>query len=295
LVISKKVRVHLALFAVALFYAGNFSFAKWAMPQFISPYAFILLRVGAGMVFFLGYSLFFSKERIRHKKDYLQLAIASFFGVAFNMTAFFKGLSMTSSINASVLMLMAPVFVVIFSAIGYKKRIQPVVYLGIFIAFVGAALLVDVFNFSWNNQGFWGDILVMLNAISYAFYLYYVTRLLNKYNALTITTFLFVFGFLMVLPIGLPDFMEVSWHTLPYLAIFAMVYVIVGITILAYILNAWALQNSHSTTVGSYIYLQPLLATLIAIAWGMDTLSLEKVGCGLLIISGLFLVNKGRN
>ena len=169
------------------------------------------------------------------------------------------------------------------------------VYVGITIAFIGAALLVDVFHFSLDDDGLMGDILVMLNAISYAYYLYYVTRLLKKYNAMTITTFLFVFGFLMVLPVGASDFMQIVWETLPIKAIFAMIYVIVGVTILAYLLNAWALQNSNSTTVGSYIYLQPLLATLIAIPLGVDTLSIEKVGYGLLIIGGLFLVNKGKN
>jgi drug/metabolite transporter (DMT)-like permease len=295
LIANKKIRVHLALFAVALFYAGNFSFAKWAMPQYISPSAFILLRVGAGMLFFLVHYLFFSEERIEQRRDYWQLIVATFFGVVFNMTAFFKGLSMTSSINASVLMLIAPVFVVIFSAIGNKTPIKSLVYAGITIAFIGAALLVDVFHFSLDDEGLTGDILVMLNAISYAYYLYYVTRLLKKYNAMTITTFLFVFGFLMVLPVGASDFMQIAWETLPIKAIFAMIYVIVGVTILAYLLNAWALQNSNSTTVGSYIYLQPLLATLIAIFLGMDTLSIEKVGYGLLIIGGLFLVNKGRN
>ncbi len=293
--INRKILVHLALFAVALFYAGNFSFAKWAMPQFISPTAFILLRVGAGMLFYLVHYLFFSKERIEQRRDHWQLFIAAFFGVAFNMTAFFKGLSMTSSINASVLMLMAPIFVVIFSAIGNKSPIKPLVCFGIIVAFTGAALLLDIFHFSFDNNGFWGDLLVMLNAISYAYYLHYVTRLLKKYNAMTITTFLFVYGFLMVFPIGISDFINVSWITLPNQAIFAMIYVIVGITILAYLLNAWALQNSNSTTVGSYIYLQPLLATLIAISLGMDTISKEKIGFGLLVILGLFLVNKGRN
>ena len=295
LIPNKKIIIHLALFAVALFYAGNFSFAKLAMPKYISPSAFILLRVGSGMIFFMVYYLFFSKERIKQKQDYWRLIIAAFFGVAFNMTAFFKGLSMTSSINASVLMLMAPVFVVIFSAIGNKTPIRPIVYMGILISFIGAALLVDIFHFSINNNVLMGDILVMLNATSYAFYLCYVAKLLKKYNAITITTFLFMFGFIMVLPVGASDFVKVEWTLLPNKAIFSMIYVIIGVTILAYLMNAWALQNSNSTTVGSYIYLQPLLATLIAISLGIDTLSIKKIGYGLLIISGIFLINKEKN
>ena len=286
--------MHLALFIVALSYAGNFSFAKWAMPEYISAYAFIVLRVGAGMLFFVAYYFLFNREKISDKSDYLKLAIAAFFGVSLNMTAFFKGLSMTSAINASVLMLLAPVFVVIFNAIGYKKNIKPLVYLGIVVAFVGAALLVDVVNFSFSDSGVWGDLLVMLNATSYAFYLFYVTRLLKKYKATTITMYLFIFGFIYVLPIGARDLLLVEWSALPTKAVFAMGYVIAGITILAYLLNAWALQNSNSTTVGSYIYLQPLLATLIAVSLGMDHLTWDKLAFGLLIVLGLWLVNKGR-
>jgi drug/metabolite transporter (DMT)-like permease len=294
LILDKKIGVHLALFIVALSYAGNFSFAKWAMPEYISAYAFIVLRVGAGMLFFVAYYFLFNREKISDKSDYLKLAIAAFFGVSLNMTAFFKGLSMTSAINASVLMLLAPVFVVIFNAIGYKKNIKPLVYLGIVVAFIGAALLVDVVNFSFSDSGVWGDLLVMLNATSYAFYLFYVTRLLKKYKATTITMYLFIFGFIYVLPIGARDLLLVEWSALPTKAVFAMGYVIAGITILAYLLNAWALQNSNSTTVGSYIYLQPLLATLIAVSLGMDHLTWDKLAFGLLIVLGLWLVNKGR-
>ncbi len=264
------------------------------MPQYISAYAFIVLRVGAGMLFFVAYYFLFNREKITDKRDYLKLAVAAFFGVALNMTAFFKGLSMTSAINASVLMLLAPVFVVIFTAIGYKKRIKPLVYAGIIVAFIGAALLVDVANFSISDSGLWGDLLVMLNATSYAFYLFYVTGLLQKYKATTITMYLFIFGFIYVLPLGVSDLLLVDWGSLPPKAIFSMCYVIAGITILSYLLNAWALQNSTSTTVGSYIYLQPLLASLIAISLGMDHLTLEKVGFGLLILLGLWLVNRGR-
>ncbi len=264
------------------------------MPEYISAYAFIVLRVGAGMLFFVAYYFLFNREKISDKSDYLKLAVAAFFGVSLNMTAFFKGLSMTSAINASVLMLLAPVFVVIFNAIGYKKKIKPLVYLGIVVAFAGAALLVDVANFSFSDSGVWGDLLVMLNATSYAFYLFYVTRLLKKYKATTITMYLFIFGFIYVLPIGARDLLLVEWSALPTKAVFAMGYVIAGITILAYLLNAWALQNSNSTTVGSYIYLQPLLATLIAVSLGMDHLTWDKLAFGLLIVLGLWLVNKGR-
>jgi drug/metabolite transporter (DMT)-like permease len=292
--IPHKYLVHLALFTVAAIYAANYSFAKWAMPDYISSYAFIVLRVGFGAIIFMTYHLLFVKEKVKSLKDYRDLAICGFFGVGLNMSAFFKGLSLTSAINASVLMLLAPVFVVIFSAIGYRRKIKPAVFVGVAIAFVGAALLVNGNKFSINSGNWLGDVLIMVNATSYAFYLYYVARLLKKYKAITITAYIFLFGFVYVLPIGVQDLTLVQWTSLPTKALFSMFYVVLCTTVLAYILNAWGLQKSNSTLVGSYIYLQPVLATTIAIALGMETITLQKAMFAILILLGLWLVNRSK-
>lgn len=292
--LNRKSLVHIALFTVSLLYAANFSFAKWAMPEFISAYAFIVVRIGAGALFFFIYNQIRGAEKIESLKDYRDIAIAAFFGVAFNMTAFFKGLSLTSSINASVLMLLAPVFVVIFSAAGNKTTINKKVWLGIAVAFLGAFFLIGGSKMQLGEGNMGGDILIMLNAISYAYYLYFVVRLLKKYSAITITSWLFIFGFVYVLPIGFRDLLTVNWASFTPKAWFAVGYVIAGITIGSYLLNAWALQNSKSTTIGSYIYLQPVLATLIAVGLGMDVLTLEKAIFALVILFGIYLVNSNK-
>ena len=282
------------MFCVALFYAANYSIAKWAMPEFISPFAFITVRVGCGALFFGLYYFLIDREKIQDKRDYLDFAVCAFFGVALNMLAFFKGLSMTSAINASVLMLLSPIMVVIYTAIGTKSKIKSGVIAGILVSFVGAALLVNVGSFSLSGDGLKGDLLIMLNASSFAFHLYYVARLLNKYKAITVTAFMFMIGFLFVLPVGYADFAAVEWSAFTGQAIFALVFVVIFVTILNYILNVWAVQHSTSTQVGSYIYLQPLLATLIAVGLSMDVLTWGKAGFGLLIVLGLWLVNRGR-
>jgi len=291
-VIDKKIGVHIAMFCVALFYAANYSIAKWAMPDFISPFAFITLRVGSGAIIFGLYYFLFAREKIIAKRDYIDFAICAFFGVALNMLAFFKGLSMTSSINASVLMLLSPIMVVIYTAIGTRSRVKNRVLAGILVSFVGAALLVNVDSFSLNSEGLKGDLLIMLNASSFAFHLYYVARLLKKYKATTVTAFMFMIGFFFVVPVGYTEFLDVQWATLTAKALFALVFVVLFVTIINYILNVWAVQHSTSTQVGSNIYLQPLLATLIAVGLGMDVLTWGKAAFGLLIVLGLWLVNR---
>ena len=264
------------------------------MPEFISPFAFITLRVGCGALFFGVYYFLFSREKIITNSDYLDFAVCAFFGVALNMLAFFKGLSMTSVINASVLMLLSPIMVVLYTAIGTKSKIKSQVILGVVISFVGAALLVNVGSFSLSSDGLNGDLLILLNACSFAFHLYYVARLLKKYKASTVTAFMFMIGFMFVLPFGFSEFLAVQWHLFTAQAIFALVFVVLFVTLLNYILNVWAVQHSSSSQVGSYIYLQPLFATTIAIGLGMDVLTWGKATFGLLILLGLWLVNRGR-
>ena len=109
----------LAIIAVSiatLIFGVNYTIAKDVMPTYVKPYAFILLRVfGATLVFwFLG--LFVKAQKI-DKADYKKIALASFFGIALNMLSFFKGLSLTTPISASVMMVTSPIMVLLFSLI----------------------------------------------------------------------------------------------------------------------------------------------------------------------------------
>lgn len=284
-------RIHLALFTVSLLYAGNYSIAQWAMPQYIGPFGFILLRVFFGAVIFGAFYRWLAFEPIREKRHYLELAIAGFFGVALNMLAFFKGLSLTEPINASVIMLFSPVFVVIFSAVRFKRKLGVLNVVGLVISFVAAIYLIGGVEMRI-GEGWKGDILVMLNACSYGYYLVYVSKLLQQYKATTITAFIFLFGLIMVLPFGLPEVLVVDWSSLSSKAVSSIAYVLIGVTVMAYFLNAWGVQRSSSTLVGSYIYLQPVLATVIAVGLGQDILSPEKAIFAAIIILGVYLVNR---
>lgn len=285
--------VHTALFTVALIYAANFSIAKWAMPDHIGAFGFILLRVAFGALIFGIYYRLFAYERLESRRDLLQLAVAGFFGVALNMTAFFKGLSMTTPINASVLMLFAPLFVVIFYSIK-KRSIHWKIILGVLLAFIGAAFLVGVGNVSLSSKYLKGDLLVILNACSYGFYLVYVAGLLKKYKPTTITAYIFLFGLLYVLPVGYADLSKVNWSNMTNSAWISIGYVCLFVTMVAYFLNSWGIQKSNSALVGSYVYLQPLLASIIAIGLGQDILSIEKTIFAAIIILGVYLVNNSK-
>jgi len=276
---------------VSLLYAATFSIAKIAMPKYIQPNAFILMRVGVAAICIFIFHRLYVKGAIKDKKDLLPLAVSAVFGVAANMLLFFKGLAITTPINASVLMLFTPIFVIVFAffMLGEKMGIKKL--LGIFIAAIGALFLVGGTKLSFNQQTVWGDVYVTMNAIIYAFYLVYAKRLMVKYHPLTVTLYAFCIGFFLVLPFGLNQFTEINFSELPAIIWWSIAFVTIGSTFLTYVLNAYALKHASSSLVGTYIYLQPVLAALIAVTFGKDQLTLEKFISMVIVFAGVYLAS----
>ena len=292
---NSNLKVHFALFTVSLIYGATFTIAKQVMPTYIQPFAFILMRVSVAAIFIFIFHSIFIKRKITDWRDMKQLFVSALFGVAFNMLLFFKGLSITTPINGAVLMMNTPIFVVVFAALYLNEKITYQKVIGILIAAFGAVLLMGGTNFNFSGQTVWGDVMVTANAIIYAFYLVYAKSLMQKYHPLTVTMWSFLFGWLVVLPFGAGEFMEINFNDFtPQIWLFVD-FVTIGSTFLTYVLNAYALRKASSSLVGSYIYLQPVLATLIAVISGKDMLTLEKLMYVMVIFCGVFLVSWKKN
>lgn len=288
---SSNLKAHLALFGANVIYGLNYSIAKDVMPNYILPFGFIFCRVlGAMGLFWLVQS--FSYEKVE-KKDFLLLAVCGFFGVAANQLMFFYGLNITTPINAGIIMTSNPILVLIASAIILKNRITAFKIGGIFLGITGALLLL-LFksDFSFGSETILGDFFIFLNALSYGVYLVIVAPLMKKYSPLTVIKWVFTFGFIFVLPFGFNQFTEIDWNSFNSDIWLKFGFVIVGTTFLAYLFNIYGLKKLSPSVVSTYIYLQPLLATVFAIWAGKDTLDWIKIVAAILIFSGVFMVSK---
>ena len=191
-------------------------------------------------------------------------------------------------------MLNAPIFVLIFSVLILKDKIRLWQAIGMLVAAIGAILLIGGRAFEFSTQSASGDAMVLLNATSFAFYLVYVKRLLRKYSALFVIKHLFIFGTILVLPFAWTDLQQAQYASFPSQIWLAIGFVAIMTTFVAYLLNAWAVQKASPNLVASYIYLQPVIATFIAINAGNQSLSWEKVIFALVIFTGVYLVNSNR-
>ncbi|CAA0199557.1 Probable drug/metabolite-transporting permease [Tenacibaculum maritimum] len=276
-----------------IIYGVTFTVAKEVMPLYIKPFGFILLRVlGATIVFWL-LGLFVKGQSIE-KGDYKRIIMASFFGIGLNMLSFFKGLSYTTPISASVMMVMSPILVLIFASIILKEKLIPRKIAGVAIGLIGAIVLIVYGNSSSVNAKnmVFGNFLVFINAASYAMYLVIVKELVSKYNPIVFVKWLYLFGLLFVVPFGFLELIEVSWSTMP-MNIYAKVgFVVLFTTCVTYLFNLFALSKLKPTTVSVFIYLQPVIASIYALLVGSDSLNTIKISATLLIFLGVYLVTK---
>jgi len=295
---SKRTFALICATLVSIIYGLTFTIAKDVMPKYIDAYGFIIIRVGGASLLFWIFWLFKrSSKKIREEqiepKDYPRIIAAAFFGVALNMLAFFKGLSLTSPISASVIMVSTPMIVLVLSAIILKERMQKRMVFGIVLGLIGTALLI-LYGKSVANapNASLGNFLVFVNATSYGLYLVMVKKLMDKYNAFTFVKWVYLIGFFMVLPFGWNEFEVVNWAAIPIDIYWKIGFVIVFSTFLTYLLNLLSMKELKPTTVAVFVYLQPFFATIFAIGLGKDELSLVKIVSAILIFTGVYLVTQ---
>lgn len=286
-------KAHIALIIVNVIYGLNYTIAKDLTPEFIGPLGFVLMRI-TGMVILIWILGSFYPEKVE-KKDFWILFYCAVTGVVVNQGLFFVGLSLTSPINASIIMIVNPILVVIFAAWILREKITHWKISGIFLGLIGAVILITFKKMNGVQGNIWGDICIFLNAISYAIFLVLVKPLMQKYNAITVMKWVFLIGLPFMIPFGWNEFAEVNWNIFTPGMIWAVVFVIVGTTFIAYTLNTYALKRISPSVVSAYIYLQPVIATSVAVSYGKDELTWIKWLAAALIFLGVWMVSRREN
>jgi Predicted permeases len=289
--LSDRVKAHLAIIVANILFGINYSAAKHVMPGYIMPDGFTLLRIVSAAALFWLTSIFFKREKVA-RVDYLRLFMASVFGVVLNQLLFLKGLNYTTPIDSSIIMTVNPVLVLVISALILRDAITSTKLMGIAVGASGAILLiVQSGDVSFAGEHFAGNVMTFFNALFYAFYLVLIKPLMMRYSPITVMRWVFTFGLIMILPVGFTSLSSVHWAVMPGMAWGAIVFVLVGPTYLAYLLNSKGLQYLKPATVSIYIYSQPIIASLVSVWLGQDSITFVKVISTLLVFIGVYLVS----
>jgi drug/metabolite transporter (DMT)-like permease len=281
---------HLSVLAANLIYGANYSIAKKVMPEFIEPFGFIFVRVIFTALLFLLLASFVKDKKVT-RKDHGRLLLCALTGVALNQLLFFKGLDLTRPINAALMMTTNPIMVLVAASLLIGERITMKKISGIIIGIVGACFLIVFGKVSaLGNGDTTGDIMILINSLSFGMFLIMVKPLMSRYHTFTVMKWIFLYGLIMVTPFGIREGISARWMEMEPSHWWAVAYVVIAVTALAYLFNTYALKRLSPSSVSIYIYLQPVFATLFAILFGEDHPQWLHLAAAALIFTGVYLV-----
>lgn len=295
-----SIKGHLSMFSANAIWGLMSPISKFIMAGgALTPFVVTDLRIGGAMVLFWIASLFQKQEHVNHK-DMITLFFASLCAIVFNQGFFIFGVSLSSPGDASIIATSMPLWAMILAAFILKEPITGKKVLGIAAGASGALMLILGSNqisaaSESGKYAIWGDLLVILAELFYALYIVVYKDFVNKYSIVTIMKWMFTYSFICTIPFSAGEIMKTDWGNLGAIEIGGMAFIIVGATFISYMLIIVGQKNLRPTVAGMYNYIQPLVACIVAVCWGMDSFNFIKVIAVLLIFGGVYLVTASKS
>lgn len=289
---TEKLKGHLAMLGANTMWGLMAPVAKLILAGgIVTPLLLTDFRIiGAALLFWFT-SLFTSKEKVA-PLDLLLLAGAAMLGILFNQGCYIFGVGLTSPGEASIITTTMPLWVMVLAAVIQGEPITLKKAGGVALGASGALLLVlsgKGISQSGSNHVL-GDLLVLTAQLSYALYLTFYRNFIKKYSVVTLMKWMFTFAAIAITPFSLAEWKAVSWTRISALEWGGVAFVVCGATFLAYICIMIGQKHLRPTLVGMYNYVQPVVASVVGVALGLDAFTPAKCVAVVLIFSGVYLV-----
>lgn len=286
---------HLSLFIANLIFGLNTPISRTIIPDIVDPYALTFLRIAGSTILFWGISFFTKKEQIPWK-DILMLFFASVFSIILNQVPYIQGLSMTSPIDASLVTSMLPIITMLLAALIIKEPVTWLKAIGVIVGASGALILIlHSNNGSTKSGNMVGDLIIFSAASSFALYLTLFKKLISKYSPVTTMKWMFLFSAIVSFPVCRQGLIHTDFSTLDISVYLRIGFVVIFATFLAYLLIPLGQKTLRPTTLSMYNYLQPIVASFVAVILGMDTFGYEKILSTVLVFAGVYIVTQSKS
>lgn len=283
---------HVALVVVQVFFGTSTALGKLALTAF-PPFAIVGFRIGGAALAFTVLQRVRGTLALDESRDYLRFAVFSLFGISVNQLLFFSGLSLTSAANTSLIAVTIPIFTILVSCIAGTDRLDAAKGTGIGLAAAGIVYLIGPWKAGMGVNS--GDLLIVVNSLSYAVYVGFSKGLILRYGALKSIAWLFIFGAVIAVPAGGISLMSTDLSAVSTEAWLSVAGLVLFPTILAYYWNAWALARVQPSMVAVYIYLQPLIGFVSAVFFLGEKFTFHLLIAAAMVFTGVFLVTRRRD
>ena len=289
---------HIACFTAYAIFGINIIICKdLTRGHLISPLALFCLRsLGAGALFWI-LSIFMPAEKV-DRKDYIKIFAASFLGYFMTQITFLIAIPDVTPMDCSIISAMSPIYTMFIAAIVLKEPITLKKAGGVAVSLFGIIFLI--MNSVTSSGGIAeskmsGIFLMILNSLSFSLYLGIFKPLISRYSVVTFMKWIFLFSFLMSVPMSGKEIITLSWSSIPSAQLWELSYLIIFATFISYFLIPVGQKIIRPTLVSMYSYIQPIIATAISICIGMDSLTWQKILAAAMVFGGVIIVSRSRS
>lgn len=292
---KNKLNGHISIFAANILFGLNAPISRSIIPEIVDPYVLTFFRVGGGMLLFWMASLFVKTETVT-LKDKVLFFFAAILSLSANQLPFIVGLSMTSPIDASIVVTMLPIISMLFAAVIIKEPITLKKTMGVLLGASGALLLVlNSTHHGIGSGSMWGNLLVLSAVVSFALYITIFKSLISRYTPFTIMKWMFLFASIQSYPFCHKAIVATDFLSFSPSVYWRIAYIVVIATFLSYILLAIGQKALRPTTLSMYNYVQPIVASMAAVFMGLDQFGLDKVVSAILVFVGVYFVTQSKS
>lgn len=284
---------YIALILAHIIWGGGFVAAKITLQEFpIYTLAFFRFALAS---LFLAPFFFAETRKIKiDKKDFPKLTLIGVLIITLNVTFFFMGIQKTTAINASILTLIIPMLSVLLGWWFLKEKVYLINLAGIFAGLCGAIIIIGlprIFLGDFSSETLIGNLMIILASVVWVVGAIFSRQMLTKYPSLIVTAFAFLIGMITFIIPAINEYLtNPGWtENITSLGILGLVYMTVLSSVSAYFLFEWGLAKTSVITADLFQYIEPIVATIVAVLILGEIISVD-FGVGAMLIGvGVYL------
>jgi drug/metabolite transporter (DMT)-like permease len=288
--------VYLLILLMVLSWSVNFVVAKYALRE-LPPFALLFLRVLFSNLLLLAIYVGRGEKGRKplERGDGRWFALLGLFGIALNQTGFTVGIHYTSVGHSALIISLTPLFVLLLATRMRLESFTKRKLIGMALSFAGVAVLTLEHGLDSRSPTFLGDLLTLGGSLAFTLYTVLAKSVAERYDTLTMNTFTYLAGAVVVFPLAGWELLNVNWQAVTWRGWLGVGYMAAVASVAAYMIFYYALTKIAASRVVAFTYLQPVLATCLAILLlPEEKVTPHLVGGGALILLGVYLAERGR-
>jgi drug/metabolite transporter (DMT)-like permease len=271
--------------------AGTFIAARFALRQ-IDPYVAAFVRFVIASVILVAIAINFGKDNPISGKDWLRIGLLGVLIILFNQTVYLVGQQFTTAAHGALLFATTPIFVYLIAMRVLGERWSAKKALGIVLALTGSVIIILEDGVSFHDRALWGDFLILIAVIAWAFYSVFGKPLVHKYGAMRVTAYSLAAGTVVYLPFGFYRFLQADLHAATTGNWLGVLYLALGTSVIGYFIWYWLMKYMEASRVAVITNLQPIIAGILGVYLLGEPLSILFAVGGAVVLVGVTITQK---